>query len=82
MLPLGLRDDFAMTDIATLSARIDALEMSRSHQDRIIEDLSEALARQWKEIETLTRQVARLSEQLEEAAAAGGGEVEPPPPHY
>lgn len=73
-----------MTDIATLSARVDALEISKSHQDRAIEDLSEALAAQWKQIETLNRQVARLSEQLEEAAAAGagGGEVEPPPPHY
>jgi SlyX protein len=71
-----------MTDIATLSARIATLEMAKMHQDRTIEDLSEALARQWQEIEALTRQVARLSEQLEEAAATGGGEVEPPPPHY
>jgi SlyX protein len=72
-----------MTDIAALSGRIDALEISKAHQDRAVEDLSEALARQWKEIETLNRQVARLREQVEEAAAStGGGEVEPPPPHY
>ncbi|OYY06755.1 MAG: SlyX protein [Rhizobiales bacterium 35-68-8] len=73
-----------MTDFDTLNARIDALEISRAHQDRAIEDLSEALAGQWKEIEALHRQVARLTEQLAEAAAAGagGGEVEPPPPHY
>jgi SlyX protein len=72
-----------MTDIAMLSARIDALEMSRAHQDRTIEDLSEALARQWKEIEALNRQVARLADEVAEAAAgSGGGEVDPPPPHY
>ncbi len=72
-----------MADIDTLSARIDALEIGKAHQDRSIEDLSEVLAAQWKEIEGLNRQVARLTEQLAEAAAgAGGGEVEPPPPHY
>ncbi|MEJ2626401.1 MAG: SlyX family protein, partial [Pseudolabrys sp.] len=55
----------------------------KAHQDRAIEDLSEALAVQWKEIAALKRQVARLSEQLAEAAAgSGGGEAEPPPPHY
>lgn len=71
-----------MTDIATLSARIATLEMAKMHQDRTVEDLHEALTRQWREIEALTRKVARLSEQLEEQASAGGGEVEPPPPHY
>ncbi|MBI1205305.1 MAG: SlyX protein [Rhodopseudomonas sp.] len=72
-----------MTDLDALNARIDALEIGRVHQDRVIEDLSEALAAAWKEIETLSRQVARLGEQLaEQAAAAGSGEVEPPPPHY
>ena len=72
-----------MTDIAVLAARIDALEMSRAHQERMIEDLSETIAAQWKLIETLNRQVARLSEQVQEAAAgAGSGEIEPPPPHY
>ena len=72
-----------MTDIDTLAARIDALEVDKAHQDRAIEDLSEALAAQWKEIEALKRQVARLSEQLAEAAAGpGGGEAVPPPPHY
>ena len=72
-----------MTDIDTLSARIDALEMGKAHQERAIEDLSEALAAQWKEIETLKRQIARMSEQLADAAAGpAGGEAEPPPPHY
>jgi SlyX protein len=72
-----------MDDIETLRARIEALEMSRAHQERAVEDLSDALAAQWKQIEGLNRQVARLSDQLQEAqASAGGGEQEPPPPHY
>ncbi len=73
-----------MADIDALIARIEALEVSRAHQDRAVEDLSEALAAQWKQIETLNRQVLRLGEQLQEArAGAGDGETpEPPPPHY
>jgi SlyX protein len=73
-----------MDDIDTLRSRIEALEIARAHQERTVEDLSEALAAQWKQIEALNRQVARLADQVQEAqAAAGGGEVpDPPPPHY
>ena len=73
-----------MTDIDTLNARIDALEMSRAHQDRTIEDLNEALAAQWKQIEALNRQVAQLAERVDEVGSgAGSGQPpEPPPPHY
>jgi SlyX protein len=73
-----------MTDIDTLNARIDALEMSRTHQDRTIEDLSEALAAQWKQIEALNRQVAQLAERVDEVGSGAGSDQppEPPPPHY
>jgi SlyX protein len=73
-----------MDDIDTLRSRIEALEIARAHQERTVEDLSEALAAQWKQIEGLTRQVARLSDQVQEAQAAAGGRdaPEPPPPHY
>lgn len=73
-----------MDDVETLRTRVEALEMSRAHQERAIEDLSEALATQWKQLEALNRQVARLADQVQEAqAAAGGGEApDPPPPHY
>jgi SlyX protein len=72
-----------MNDIETLTQRIDALEASRTHQDRTIDDLSEAVAAQWKLIETLNRQVARLTEQLHEVRASTGPVVtEEPPPHY
>ena len=73
-----------MDDVETLRTRVEALEMSRAHQERAIEDLSEALAAQWKQLEALNRQVVRLADQVQEAqASAGGGEVpDPPPPHY
>ncbi|MDO8877465.1 MAG: SlyX family protein [Pseudolabrys sp.] len=73
-----------MDDIETLQARVETLEMSRAHQERAIEDLSEGLAAQWKQIEALNRQVARLADQVQEAQSTGGGggAPEPPPPHY
>ncbi len=73
-----------MNDTEALSARVDALEIGKAHQDRVIEDLSDALAAQWKEIEALNRQIARLTEQVQEvgANAASGQAPDAPPPHY
>jgi SlyX protein len=73
-----------MNEVETLAKRIDALEMRLAHQDRTIEDLNETITAQWKEIESLTRQIARLGDQLQEVRdSAGAGEgPEPPPPHY
>ncbi len=72
-----------MDDFATLNARVVALEMDRAHQDRAIEDLNEAITAQWKLIDDLKREIARLTSEVREAAAAAGpGEPEPPPPHY
>ena len=72
-----------MNEIETLNARIDALEMRLAYQDRMLEDLNETIARQWKEIDGLNRQIARLDDQLREVqASAGPGEGSEPPPHY
>ena len=73
-----------MTETQALAARIEALEMRVAHQDRTIEDLNLTITAQWKEIETLTRQIARLGDQLQEVRDNSGatGEPEPPPPHY
>lgn len=71
-----------MDDIASLNARVVALEIERSHQERAIEDLNEAVTGQWKLIDQLKREVERLADQLREAAVAAPGEAEPPPPHY
>lgn len=64
--------------------RIIRLEESVALQDRIIELLSDALAGQQTEIETLTRQVHLLSQRVKSAGDAGdeGPDDNQPPPHY
>jgi SlyX protein len=73
-----------MTEIERLNTRIDALEMRLAHQDQAADDLNEAITAQWKVIDDLTRQVARLEAQLQEVRDSAGGAdgPEPPPPHY
>ncbi|MGN6571257.1 MAG: SlyX family protein [Pseudolabrys sp.] len=72
-----------MNDNQSLTARIDALEMRATEQERTIEDLNATILAQWKQIEDLNRQIARLGAQVSEMEAhAPSGEPEPPPPHY
>jgi SlyX protein len=72
------------TDPDARDARIDALEMRIAYQDKTIEDLNEAIVAQWKQIDFLTRQIASLTDRVQEAEtrAASAGRPEPPPPHY
>jgi SlyX protein len=71
-----------MSDIKTLSDRIDALEAKLMFQDETIETLNQTITAQWQQIDTLTRQVAALSERLREAEAQAPGAANEPPPHY
>jgi SlyX protein len=71
-----------MNDIATFAARIEALETRIAHQDRAIDDLNGIITAQWKEIDGLKRQSARLGDQLQEVQARVPEGPEPPPPHY
>lgn len=71
-----------MTEIETLTQRIDALEAHIAHQDRTIEDLNAAITDQWKQIEDLAYRVSRLAEEMREVDMGGSNEPEPPPPHY
>jgi len=72
-----------MNEIETLQARLDAVEVRLAHQDRMLEDLNETITLQWKEIDGLNRQIARLDDQLREVqASAGAGEGPEPPPPY
>jgi SlyX protein len=72
-----------MIDPKTLSDRIDALETRLTFQDETIETLNKTITAQWQQIDALARQLASLSERLQEAEAqAPGATDEPPPPHY
>ena len=72
-----------MSDGGDLSERIDALESRIMYQDDTIETLNQTITAQWREIDTLKRQIALLNDRLDEARAAGAqGPVDEPPPHY
>jgi SlyX protein len=71
-----------MSEVKTLSERIDALEARLMFQDETIETLNKAITAQWQQIDALTRQLASLSERLQEAEANAPGAANEPPPHY
>ncbi len=66
------------------NARIEKLETTVAFQDQTIEDLNQALALQFKEIETLKRELHNLGAQLRdvESHPALTPVQEAPPPHY
>jgi SlyX protein len=51
-------------------------------QDEAIETLNKTITAQWLKIDALTRQVATLSERLQEAEAHAPDATNEPPPHY
>jgi SlyX protein len=73
-----------MSEATSTNARIDAMEMRIAHQERIIEELNNAVTEQWKQIESLTKQIGRVTDRVQsmEENAPSSGEAEPPPPHY
>jgi SlyX protein len=73
-----------MSQSTTPGARIEALEVRIAHQDRVIEDLNKSVTDQWKQIDGLTKQVARMADRLArlEDNAPSSDAAEPPPPHY
>ena len=71
-----------MSDMKTLSERIDVLETRLTFQDETIETLNKTITAQWQKIDALTRQLVHLSERLQEAETRGPGAANEPPPHY
>lgn len=71
-----------MTDLKTLSERLDALETRLTYQDETIETLNATITSQWQQIDRLTRQVSSLADRLQEAESNSGGISNEPPPHY
>jgi SlyX protein len=72
-----------MTDEAMMS-RIEKLEERSAFQEHAIEELSETITDQWKLIDSLKRDIKRLTDELKEVEdnMAQGERREPPPPHY
>ncbi len=74
--------DAEATAAERLGGRIDALETRLTFLDDTIETLNMTITAQWKQIDTLTRQVAVLGERLQEAESRAPGATNEPPPHY
>ena len=53
-----------------------------AYQDETIEKLNETITAQWKQIDALTRQLAALTERLQEAEANAPAPANERPPHY
>lgn len=68
----------------TLETRITELESRVAFQEDAIDQLSDTVARQAKEIDTLTRMIKILNKNLESLSTGSviDGGSEPPPPHY
>jgi SlyX protein len=64
--------------------RLDAVEEKMAHLIRAVEDLSDVVTRQGKELDRLARLVGLLAEREAEREAAGGGapEANVRPPHW
>jgi SlyX protein len=64
--------------------RLEALETRIAHQDAIIEDLNQTVAKQWREIDRLARELAKLADRVAVTELQNPGDPgqEPPPPHY
>jgi SlyX protein len=65
--------------------RIDKLEETVAHLSRIVEDLSEIVARQEREIDLLKRRVGLLLEREASREADAGGTIplaDQRPPHW
>ncbi len=62
--------------------RLAELEVQIAHQNETIDGLNEAVIKQWKEIDQLTRRVRLLSEQLMSLEDEASPHKVTKPPHY
>ena len=71
-----------MTEIDGLMARVETLEVRSAYQDETIEALNATIIEQWTRIDDLSRQLARLTDRLQEADAREQPAPSEKPPHY
>ncbi|MEO1039443.1 MAG: SlyX family protein [Pseudomonadota bacterium] len=62
--------------------RIDQLEMRVAEQDRMLEELSEVMASQQKDIERLRARLTRSDDRIAELEAGLPNAASEKPPHY
>jgi SlyX protein len=70
-----------MSDEPSDYSRLDALEMLVAHQEKTIAELNGAITAQWRKIDALERQIAKLHVELQNVGNHRDA-PEPPPPHY
>lgn len=63
-------------------ARMQEIETRIAFQEHLLEHLNEALTSQQKQLDALTRQIARIASHLESPQGIRRPEDETPPPHY
>jgi SlyX protein len=71
-----------MSEIDALTARIDSLEVRIAYQDETIETLNGTITEQWKRIDDLSRQIARLGDRIAQTEAGEHPVPSEKPPHY
>ena len=62
-------------------SRLDELEIRFAHQEKLLAELNDIVAAQWKKIDALENQNRRLREDFQNMDL-GSKAAEPPPPHY
>ena len=62
------------------TARIEDLETRVAHQEKTISDLNEMVLAQWRKIEALERQLARMNDEMQNMES--GPVPVDRPPHY
>jgi len=67
-----------------MDQRLIALESRLSHHERMAEEMSDMVARQGRQIDSLVAQVRLLKERLADATAewSKSPQDDKPPPHY
>ncbi len=62
-------------------ARLEKLEALCAHQERVLTELSDMVAQQWKRLDALTRETLRQRDELQSLGERTGA-PDKPPPHY
>ena len=65
-----------------LQDRIDRLEAHVAEQERVIQDMSEVMAKQWSNLDAMSAKVNRLLDRLSAVETERVAPDEAPPPHY